>query len=496
MKRERIFLKFLLVGLCVAMLAACSSSKEDKGNGNSGSGISIPDKEGMTVKGIVKDTSGKGIADVVVSDGLEVTSTDENGIYYLPSDLARRRFVFISLPATHEVPATQGCPRFYRRIDASERVNRADFTLTPRKAAGDDYTFIVLADVQIKRGNNSIESYIDHVVPDVLETTRGIGGQIYGMSLGDLVFNQMDLFPQYRKGLEALGFTTFNLPGNHDHDPAQLTDSLALRNYEQYFGPANYSFNLGQIHYVFMDNILFDHKATDEDEYVCGLTDEICDWLERDLSHVAHGSTLVVATHCPILDLTNNSSARYLRNFDRFCRLVEPYDLYAFGGHKHYNDCYVYADGTVMYCVARTTGELYINGDTGCDGTPRGYLVLDVAGRELSWYYKSADKPRDYQMRVYSPKRTNSDYVLANIWGYDVRWGEVEWIEADGTKKTMTRTRHTDPQLEDIIASGGIGGAPTNSWHMFRIEPSSCAKGGTVRVTDRFGATYETAVAW
>ena len=43
----------------------------------------------------------------------------------------------------------------------------------------------------------------------------------------------MSLFPKYRQGLETLGFTTFSLPGNHDHDPAELTDSLALQSYER-----------------------------------------------------------------------------------------------------------------------------------------------------------------------------------------------------------------------------------------------------------------------
>ena len=106
-----------LLSVCLAALglAACSSSE---GGGDDGpTAGQIPDKAGMTVKGIVKDSAGNGIAGVVVSDGLEVTATDERGIYYLASDLARRNFVFVSVPADCEIPATQGCPRFYRKID-------------------------------------------------------------------------------------------------------------------------------------------------------------------------------------------------------------------------------------------------------------------------------------------------------------------------------------------------------------------------------------------
>src|SRR5690606_31226014 len=56
--------------------------------------MDIPDREGMTVKGMVY-VGGIGVANVVVSDGFEVTKTDENGTYYLPS-AKKHGYVFIS----------------------------------------------------------------------------------------------------------------------------------------------------------------------------------------------------------------------------------------------------------------------------------------------------------------------------------------------------------------------------------------------------------------
>ena len=242
---SKFYMRLLSVCLAALVLAACSSSE---GGGDDGpTAGQIPDKAGMTVKGIVKDSAGNGIAGVVVSDGLEVTATDERGIYYLASDLARRNFVFVSVPADCEIPATQGCPRFYRKIDRKQAVNRADFTLTRRKTPSDRHSLIVMADIQLAADNTSVDSYLGHVVPDVLKTVQGLPTEVYGVSLGDLVWNDMSLFPKYRQGLETLGFTTFSLPGNHDHDPAELTDSLALQSYERYFGPANYSVNIGKI---------------------------------------------------------------------------------------------------------------------------------------------------------------------------------------------------------------------------------------------------------
>mgnify|MGYP001520208168 CR=1 FL=1 len=106
-------MRLLSVCLAALVLAACSSSE---GGGDDGpTAGQIPDKAGMTVKGIVKDSAGNGIAGVVVSDGLEVTATDERGIYYLASDLARRNFVFVSVPAGLSAVLPQNRPQTGRQ---------------------------------------------------------------------------------------------------------------------------------------------------------------------------------------------------------------------------------------------------------------------------------------------------------------------------------------------------------------------------------------------
>lgn len=79
---SKFYMRLLSVCLAALVLAACSSSE---GGGDDGpTAGQIPDKAGMTVKGIVKDSAGNGIAGVVVSDGLEVTATDERGFTIWP----------------------------------------------------------------------------------------------------------------------------------------------------------------------------------------------------------------------------------------------------------------------------------------------------------------------------------------------------------------------------------------------------------------------------
>ena len=87
----------------------------------------IPDKPGMTLKGVVY-CDGEGVPGVVVSDGVEVTVTDNEGIYYLPS-AKQNKFVFISLPGNYEIAASDNIPQFFKRLAGGTSVEQNDFAL-------------------------------------------------------------------------------------------------------------------------------------------------------------------------------------------------------------------------------------------------------------------------------------------------------------------------------------------------------------------------------
>lgn len=61
-----------------------------------------------------------------------------------------------------------------------------------------------MADIQLAADNTSVDSYLGHVVPDVLKTVQGLPTEVYGVSLGDLVWNDMSLFPSTVRGWRRL----------------------------------------------------------------------------------------------------------------------------------------------------------------------------------------------------------------------------------------------------------------------------------------------------
>src|SRR5690606_2614484 len=114
----------------------------------------IPDIEGMTVKGIVF-SNGVGVAGVVVSDGHEVTTTDEDGIYYLPSS-KESGFVFISIPGNYEVPANGNAPQFFKRLSTNaDAVEQHDFSLIETDNA--EHVVLTMADWHLANRNNDLE---------------------------------------------------------------------------------------------------------------------------------------------------------------------------------------------------------------------------------------------------------------------------------------------------------------------------------------------------
>ena len=126
----------------------------------------IPDIPGMTVKGIVY-SNGKGIPGVVVSDGFEVTQTDENGIYYLASE-KRNGYVFISIPGNYEVPYVENMPQFFKRLSAGNTVEQKDFSLI--ETDNTNHVVIGMADWHLANRNNDLEQFTNGFLADVNET--------------------------------------------------------------------------------------------------------------------------------------------------------------------------------------------------------------------------------------------------------------------------------------------------------------------------------------
>ncbi|GMV07290.1 MAG: hypothetical protein AMXMBFR53_35650 [Gemmatimonadota bacterium] len=449
----------------------------------------------LRVRGRVT-SRGRGVAGVAVSDGLAVVRTDREGRYEIPSS-SDRDFVRVSVPPGYRIPRNAtGTARFYHPLAADGRRDvQAAFEL--ERLDGDDarHAFLLLPDVQTE-DPWEMDRFHEQTVPDVQATVRALGDRAaFGVACGDIMFDDLSLYPEYERGVERMGIPFFQVVGNHDLDQEGRTDEASTATFSRHFGPRYYSFDRGAVHYVVLDDVFWFGTG-----YLGYLDRDQLAWLEADLALVEPGRPVVVCLHIPVLGTqhlrrfeSRPGQAASVNNREALARVLEAYPAHVLSGHTHENDhnremgFHEHVSGTV--CGAWWSGPI-------CgDGTPNGYSVYEIDGEEVRWRYKGTGLPADHQLRAYLPgsdPRAPQELV-ANVWDADDGWS-VTWYEDGERKGLMARRVGADPV--SLVIHPGDQLPPRRPWvdpyprYLFYAPVSASAREVRVEATDRFGRTY------
>ena len=480
-----------------------------------------PLANGATIYGKVSTESGEPVVGCVLSDGKQCVATDSNGHYEIVSNMNDTRFVFISIPAEYQIPHRKSVIQNFYRIPRHKKGAVANFTLTKRTEPTDKYTVIMIGDPQM-RGlgiDGSGERYRDVLLPDVEEFKKTTKGEFFAINLGDLVYNWMAGYDDYMDISSTTSYPMCHVIGNHDHDQQNILEwKLGTPYFEEYVSPTYYSFTIGKIHYVMVNSIEYSRKDA-KAHYGSGLNDEELEWLKQDLKYIPHDYTIYICGHANLWKKPgtspNGSYGKYNVNYKEYSELIKPYKrVYSWSGHYHTNYEFEYAgkpkyeDMSHFSCisVSRCIGTLRSNMEMDNVGLPNGYMVVEVDGENVEWWYKVPGHDRNYQMRTYSPVRTGDGYVKANIWNYssDSNWSAVEWWENGVKVGEFEQFAEEDPEyvqiftekLSHLKGTAAKYAKPAKSRYMFRIKPSEGVTSGEIRVTDNFGKTYTEKVEW
>ena len=495
-------------------------------------GEEIKVKEGNNVYGVVS-CGGKGIADVVVSDGFEVVKTDADGVYQFKSNKTHG-YVFVSVPSGYEAPSEGVMPKFHQHFTkAKPEVERIDFPLV--EAVGqDNHTMLVFGDIHLANRTSDARQFTEFTT-DVNEyLTANPGKKTYALTLGDMTWelywvSNKYSFDEYVRDINKIkGIQVFNTIGNHDHEMAKgvVGDFDTVIKYKKTIAPTYYSFNIGKVHYIVLDDINCKNTGAGDsgsrvyDDFV---VQEQLDWLKKDLSFVSTSTPLVITMHAPLYNDSQNAS---LNNTSAFEEIVKPYTTHVWTGHTH-----------KMYNVDKTSSNKIFEHNAGAvcatwwwtghwtsglhlaqDGAPGGYSVINVSGTDFKWKFKGTGRDADYQFRTYDRNEIaltgdayvasgkdkakfeeavgdwknvdKGNYVYINVWNYDPKW-EISVTE-NGTSLKVERVSAKDPL--HLIAyngqspTGGFGTSVTK--HLFRVQASSATSTLEIKVTDRFGNVY------
>ncbi|MHC4844640.1 MAG: calcineurin-like phosphoesterase C-terminal domain-containing protein [Planctomycetota bacterium] len=416
------------------------------------------------------DAGEPGLPGVRVSNGRDVVATDEEGRYTLA--VTGDTEIFVIKPRGWMVPLGEhNLPRYFylHRPDGSPTSRdpgiaptgplpgAIDFPLTPQDEP-DTFRALFFGDTQV----NSRQE-VEWLDADIVEPLVGFDGA-FGVTLGDLVFDKLHLFDDLNASLARIGLPWFSVVGNHDLNTDARVDDLANETFLRVYGPADYAFDWGPVHFVVLDDVYW---SWDEQEgrggYRGRATEETLAFIENDLAHVPRDTLTVFLMHIPLTSLDN--AAELMALFaDRPWTLSVSAHTHTM--RQHWLDA---EDGwtgetphhhvvNVTTCGSWWRGERGADGiphTTMRDGAPNGYTIVSFNGSQYRLDYRAAREPSDRQMNVHVPAgvlagRTGETRVHVNVFSGGDRT-DVEMRVDGGAWRALEKVLEPDPAYVALV---------------------------------------------
>lgn len=419
------------------------------------------------------------LAGIKVSNGRDVVLSDAQGDFHLP--LRQGDTVFAIKPPGYTVPTgANGLPRFWQHHfpDGSPElryggiparaVERMEVALQPAAQAKGPLEVLVMADPQVKN-TADVDYYARDIIADIAARTA----PALGMSLGDIVDDDLSLYPALNEHTASLGVPWLHAPGNHDLDFDAGDDAHSLLTWRHAYGPDTYAWEEPGAAFVLLDDVIY--LPGQRPAYTGGLREDQFTFLESYLATLADEHMVVLGAHIPFFDTHPDPAVETFRSADRerLFALLERFDkVLLLSGHGHvqrhvFHDAASGWNGAAPlheYNLGAACGAFWsgvkdaagIPGATMADGTPNGYATLHIedAGYRLAWHparLPEGDPALTQAMALHAPEVLRQGAYPA--WGVyaNVFMGtpdtRVEFRVGGGDWQPMRRVERPDPRL-------------------------------------------------
>ena len=300
------------------------------------------------------DPGEKGIPGVMVSNGREVVVTDADGAYALPAydDMN----LFVTKPAGYATPVNADLvPQFnyIHKIAGSPPLRFGGIAPTgPLPAAvnfpliedrvGDRFQCLVFGDTQAY--TNRELSYVRDTVGGMLAGRDNAATECLIFE-GDVMGDDLSLYGRFRKIVAVGGVPQYYVPGNHDLDFDAQDDRHSFDTFRREWGPEYYSFDIGKVHFVVLDDVRYpcngvdDHAFCDparEPTFNGAIHERQLAWLRNDLAHVPADRLIVLNAHIPFVSYTNATRRQgQVDNLAELYAIVGDRPVLGLSGHTH-----------------------------------------------------------------------------------------------------------------------------------------------------------------
>ena len=473
-----------------------------------------------------KEAGEPGIANVCVSNGKEVVKTDKNGKWTLP--VGDDTGFFVIKPAEYAVPLTaDNLPKNYylHKPNGSPSTKTEgvaptgalpgsiDFPLwkqNPEK----QFSVLLFSDTQV-RGLTEV----NYVTRDVVEEAIGTNAR-FGISLGDIVADDPNLFAEVNGSIAQIGVPWYNIFGNHDFNRGATDNQFSDETFERFYGPSTYAFEEGDVAFIGLNNVYF----SPDGKYKGHFTEAQITFVKNYLAHVPNDKLVVLLMHIPIVICDNRKEI--------FQLIQNRPHTFSVSGHTHtmidflVDEKYGWTGAKPHHHLVNATisGSWWcgLKDETGVphatmnDGAPNGYSVLTFDGNRYSVRFKAARRSADYQMNIYWPDELtkaelDTTHLRVNVFAGSARSkvefqlsGQTNWTPLQLTPQRDPGNRvmfEQSPYLEATVNGtkldkifGWSMDKPSISTHIWQGKvPTDLAAGThriTVRTTDTFGKTF------
>lgn len=485
-----------------------------------------------TAKGIVfhdknenrrRDAGEPGLPGIKVSNGREIVKTDDEGRYELPID--DDTTLFVIKPREWQVPLNENqLPRFYylHKPKGSPDLKykgvaptgplpeSVDFPLSPQEEP-DTFKAILFGDPQPRN-----QQEVDYMSHDVIAELVGTDAS-FGVTLGDITFDDLSLFEPQAQSIALLGIPWYNVIGNHDINYDARNDRDSDDTFERAFGPSYYSFDYGTVHFLVLDDILWEVKSdTGKGSYRGGLGEEQMEFIRNDLAMIPADQLVVLMMHIPLMDVGDRQELYRLIEQRPYCVSISAHrhvHQHFFltkkdgweGPEPHHHIVNVTVSGSWWQGAPDERG---IPNTLMADGAPNGYSIMTFDGHNYRLNFLAAGRSADYQMLIQAPdevpsSETGKTDLYVNVFNGSER-STVEFSVTDnGEWLPMQQVSEPDPNyIRAVEFDQSLGKhpwkelpKPGNSTHLWKTKlPSTMPPGSyllRVRTTDMDGKKFE-----
>jgi hypothetical protein len=444
-----------------------------------------------------QDAGEPGVAGVRVSNGRDIVETDPAGRYRLR--LADGDTLFLVKPPQYAVPQrNDGMPDFWRHHfpggspalrfgGVAAQAADPDFALRERLPGPATLEVLLFGDPQ-----PASLAEVDHYARDIVAPLVGERAATLGLSLGDIVDDDLSLYPAMNEATRRLGVPWLHAAGNHDIDLDATDDRHSLLTFRNTYGPDTFAWEEPQASFVVLDDVI--HQPGQRPAYIGGLREDQFAFLEAYLATQPAARPIVLALHIPLFDTRPEPTFRAADRERLFALLQRFEHVLVLSSHTHVQQ-HVMHGPAQGWQGARPLHEYNVGASCGgfwggvadaagipdglmADGTPNGYarLLIDSEGG-FAMYWHVARAADDPTIALHAPRVLRyGAYPGVSVWA-NVFMGQadtrVEYRVGERAWQPMQRAAAADPRVQAENLADDLSDALRGDKRVPQAKPSA-----------------------